>query len=380
MASDLRVDISPFLETFQVDPVRGFIPKNDPIQTLGPTFEEWESVAKALPDLLESGKLRDRIEKLPEFAIRSIKSEQCEYAFLMMSMLANAYVHAEEPSAKVLPTVLAIPFVDLAGRLGRPPILSHASLVLNNWQRIDLNSPIEAENLRPIFTFRNTPDEAWFYHLTTGIEAKGAKAVHEVAVMLRAAKEDQEELVEEAMNNVLEIIPTLTHELTRMEERCDPEVFYEKIRPYLNSFHKVRYQGIVHDEVRSYAGGSAAQSSLLQALEAGLGIPHTEEHSAKFLQGMRKFMPPAHRSFLSALERTAPAFVDFCEQHPHLQDLRKACSVELQHFRNGHLKLVSQYILAHSSQAGPGHTGTGGTDPMPFLRQLRNDNGTFSKG
>lgn len=367
------------METFQIDPIRGFIPGIDPIHTLGPGFEVWESTARELPQLIESGKVRERVEMLPEFSIRSIKPAQCEFAFLMMAMLANAYVHAENPSATALPAVLAVPFVDLAGRLGRPPILSHTSLVLNNWQRIDSEGPIEVKNLRPIFTFRNTPDEAWFYHLTTGIEAKGAKAVHEVAVMLRAAKEDQEELVEEALKNILKIIPTLTDELTRMQEGCDPEVFYEKIRPYLASFQRVRYQGVVDREVRSYAGGSAAQSSLLQALEAGLGIPHTEDHSAKFLLDMRKYMPPAHRSFLSALERTAPAFVEFCEQHPRLQELRKDCSIELQHFRNGHLKLVSQYILAHSSKTGPGHTGTGGTDPMPFLRQLRNDNGTFSK-
>lgn len=380
MASDLRVDISPFLETFQVDPVRGFLPKNDPILTLGEGFEVWESTAHGIPQYLEAGTIRSEVEKLPIFPIRSIKADQCEYAFLMLSMLANAYVHAEVPSATVLPAVLAVPFVDLAGRLGRPPILAHASLVLYNWHKIDPKGPIEAENLQPIFSFRNTPDEAWFYHLTTGIEAKGAKAVHEIAVMLRAAKEDQEELVEEALANILEIIPLLTQELTRMQEGCDPEVFYEKIRPYLNSFQKVRYQGVLDNEVRSYAGGSAAQSSLLQALEIGLGIPHEEERSAKFLQEMRKFMPPAHRSFLSALERTAPAFVEFCEKYPQLQTLRRACSIELQHFRNGHLKLVSQYILAHTSETGPGHTGTGGTDPMPFLRQLRNDNGKFSKG
>lgn len=380
MASDLRVDISPFLETFQVDPVRGFLPKNDPILTLGEGFEAWESTAHGIPQYLESGALRSEVEKLPAFPIRSIKADQCEYAFLMMSMLANAYVHAEAPSATVLPAVLAVPFVDLAGRLGRPAILSHASLVLNNWQRITPDGPIEVENLQPIFTFSNTPDEAWFYHLTTGIESKGAKAVHEVAVMLRAAKEDQEELVEEALHNILEIIQRLTQELTRMQQGCDPVVFYEKVRPHLNSFKNLMYEGVNEPAVRSYAGGSAAQSSLLQALEAGLGIPHEEERSAKFLQEMRKFMPPAHRSFLSALERTAPAFVEFCERYPALQALRKACSIELQHFRNGHLKLVSEYILAHTTHTGPGHTGTGGTDPMPFLRQLRNDNGKFSKG
>lgn len=380
MASDLRVDISPFLETFQVDPVRGFLPKIDPILTLGEGFEEWEATAHGIPQFLESGTMKSEVEKLPAFPIRSIKAHQCEYAFLMLSMLANAYVHAKDPSATQLPAVLAIPFVDLAGRLGRPPILSHASLVLYNWQKIDPTGPIAPENVTPLFTFRDTPDEAWFYHLTTGIEAKGAKAVHEVAVMLRAAKEDQEELVEEALNTILEILQALTHELTRMQEKCDPAVFYKKVRPYLNSFTNLTYEGVDDRPVRSYSGGSAAQSTLLQALEAGLGIPHREERSAAFLREMRKYMPPAHRSFLSALERTAPSFVEFCEKHPVLQELRKACSTELQHFRNGHLKLVSEYILAHTSQAGPGHTGTGGTDPMPFLRQLRNDNGAFSKG
>lgn len=380
MPSELRVDISPFLETFQVDPVRGFLPKEDPVSTLGDDFAEWEALAKGIPDLLENGQLRETAEQLPDCPHRQLKLHQCELAFLMVGMIAHAYVYAQEPSASSLPAVLAVPLVELAERLGRPPILSHASLVLYNWQRKDPTGPLVPENLVPLFTFRNTPDEAWFYHLTTGIEAKGAQAVHEIAVMLRAAKEEQEELVLEAMENIRQTIQALTQELTRMQQGCDPVVFYEKVRPYLSSFTDLRYEGVADDPVRSYAGGSAGQSSLLQALEAGLAIPHEESRSAAFLLEMRKYMPPAHRSFLSALERSAPAFAAFCDRHPTLQNLRKACAVELQHFRNGHLKLVSHYILAHTPRTSAGHTGTGGTNPVPLLRQLRNDNANFSKG
>ncbi len=380
MVSELRIDISPYLQTFQVDPVRGFLPSRDPLKDLGGGFEAWEEAVQVLPNWLEDHEAREKLLRLPEFPVRRLAPHQCERALLMLAILAHAYVHESEPSSPTLPSVIAKPLVAVAERLGRPPVLAHGSIVLQNWERIDSDGPIELGNLRPLLTFRDTHDEGWFYLLTVEVEATGAKGISEMTAMLRAAKEDQAELVEDTLTNLLQIIPCLTRLLTRMKEGCDPGVFYENIRPYLDSLIGLTYEGIADRPVRSYAGGSAAQSTLLQALEVGLGIPHEEGRSAAFLREMRKYMPPAHRSFLNSLERMAPAFVEICEADSGLQGLRKACSMELQHFRNGHMKLVSEYILAHSQHKGPGHHGTGGTDPMPFLRQLRNDNGKFGKG
>ncbi len=373
MASGLRIDISPFLKTYQVDPERGFLPERDPLDRLGPAFLAWEEAMNELPDRLSRPGVRAWLTHLPEFPARLLEPSDCERAFLLLGMLCHAYLHGEEMLTESLPAFLARPWVAIAERLGRPPVLSHASVVLQNWRKIDPNQGFQVENLAPLLTFRQTPDEGWFYMIAAAIEAKGAKAISELAAMLRAAKEDQPELIEETLQEIVAILPELTLLLSRMGEQCDPVVFYQTIRPYLASVRAVRYEGSEELPVRTYAGGSAAQSSLLQALEAGLGLPHEEPGSANFLRSMRQYMPPAHRSFLSSMERLAPTFLDMCEEYPQLYALRLQAAQEMKHFRNGHLQLVSRYIVAHQATHGPGQLGTGGTDPLPFLRQLRND-------
>ncbi|MEL7342250.1 MAG: hypothetical protein AAGM67_17340, partial [Bacteroidota bacterium] len=242
--SDLRVDISPFLTTFQVDPQRGFLPASDPMTELGEGFEAWESLAKSLPELLKEGSVGEAVGSLPEFPISKLKEDQCELAFLLLCFISHAYLHGTEPYLTTLPSVLAKPLVSVGARLGRPPVLSHASLILYNWQRIENDGPLTVENLRPIYSFTGTADEGWFYHLTTGIEAIGGGIIHEVGMLLRAAKENQEELVEECLTTIAQRIPLLTAEIQRMESGCNPHLFYHEIRPFLDSFVDLTYEGI----------------------------------------------------------------------------------------------------------------------------------------
>lgn len=72
--------------------------------------------------------------------------------------------------------------------------------------------------------------------------------------------------------------------LNRMYERCDQDVFYHKIRPYLAGSKGMAAaglpKGVFYDvgegegEWRQYNGGSNAQSSLIQFLDAALGVEH----------------------------------------------------------------------------------------------------------
>lgn len=374
-----RVDISPFLQAYQVDPQRGFLPSQDPLIELGGSFRAWEKTAAALPDLIRAGLLREEIRALPAFPIRKVRPDQCELAFLMLAFLAHGYLHSTDPYRTILPANIAVPFVQLGERMGRLPVLSHASLILHNWRRIDPEGPIQVENLEPIFSFTGTADEHWFYHLTTGIEALGGAILYEIGLLLRSAKEQQEQLVKACLTNIGSGIPTLTAQLKRMQSGCDPGFFYHHIRPFLDSLTNLVYEGIQERPVRSYAGGSAAQSSLIQAIESGLAIAHNEEKSAAFLERMRAYMPPAHRSFLASLQRLAPALEQMCAQSSEVGKLRAHCASQLRDFRNTHLSLVSDYILSHVHQKGPGHIGTGGTNPLPFLKQLRNDNARLAK-
>ena len=357
----------------------GFLPGAAPLTHLGSGFERWEDLMLEIPGRLAGRQVRSWLESQLELPVAQLSGPQCERAFLMLGMLGHSYVHGEEDPVHRLPANIARPWVALAERLGRPPVLAHGSVVLQNWRKKDPAKGMEAENLTTLLSFGPTPDEEWFFMLTAAMEAKGAAALFELVVMLRAAKEDQPEVVALSLQALAGMIDGLRQEILRMQQGCDPVVFFHQIRPYLASFQQLHYEGIEENAVRSYAGGSAAQSTLVQALDSGLGIPHEESRSSGFLRDMRRYMPPAHRSFLNALERLAPSLVAMCDQDKDLASLRAECSRQLQHFRNAHLLLVSQYILAHSPSSGPGHTGTGGTNPVDFLKQLRNDNARLAK-
>jgi indoleamine 2,3-dioxygenase len=43
---------------------------------------------------------------------------------------------ADPPSPAELPEQVSIPWSQVAARLGRPPILTHSSIVIHNWKRI----------------------------------------------------------------------------------------------------------------------------------------------------------------------------------------------------------------------------------------------------
>ena len=60
-----------------------------------------------------------------------------------------------------------------------------------------------------------------------------------------------------------------------MYEHCRADIFYHRVRPFLKGWPDdgIVYEG-VNEEPKIFIGGSAAQSSLLQTLDAGLGITH----------------------------------------------------------------------------------------------------------
>ena len=67
--------------------------------------------------------------------------------------------------------------------------------------------------------------------------------------------------------------------MRRMYEKNSPPVFYERVRPFLTGWencpflpHGLQYGSESHR--RKYAGGSAAQSSLIQSFDVFLGVRH----------------------------------------------------------------------------------------------------------
>ena len=361
------------LDFYNIDTVNGFLPAQEPLETLPDEFEIWDSMAREFSGLLNAGVFRAQAEAMPIIDdVSSLQtSMELERAMLLLSIFGHGFVWQGYESSGYVPKSIAIPWTLVAERLGRPPTLAHASLVLNNWKKLRSKDPIKLGNLRTLIQFHGGLDESWFYLVTTEIEAIGAGVLKQFDRIQQAAHSDDFQQIEDSLKEVRESLVVLNMTLNRMYENCDPYIFYNRIRPFLASFERIEYRGCKQNP-RSYFGGSAAQSSLLQAIDAMLGITHQENQSRSYLVTMRNYMPKGHAAYINALENGRP-LVHAIEQHHGCRRIYTACVNALIEFRQSHLKIVAEYVSSQMSQTGPGHTGTGGTDPMVFLKQVAKD-------
>jgi indoleamine 2,3-dioxygenase len=358
---------------YQVDPLRGFLPARDPLERLPAAFEAWEYVAADVPALLMSGRLRSTLERMPLLDAQALEDErQRQRAMLLLSMFGNAYVWADDPPAQVIPPPVAAPLCALAGILGRPPVVAHASLVLNNWRRLDRAAPIELDNLAALQLMLGGMDEQWFYLTTVVIEARGAAALMALVEAQQAVERDDESSIARCLERIEAAVRQMRAVLERIPEKCDPYIFFHRVRPYFMGWRApgVVYEG-VSEEPQMLAGGSAAQSALVQALDAALGVAHSDHGTRPFLIEMRRYMSPAHRRFIEAIER-GPSLRDFVLAHPALRDVYNACVHALDEFRKGHLEIAVRYI-SHQAVSPDEAKGTGGTSFVPFLSAARKE-------
>lgn len=140
------------------------------------------------------------------------------------------------------------------------------------------------ENLATLHTFTGSLDESWFYLVSVAIEGRGAPVVPRMLEAVAAAREGDVHTVLRFLNFFAEILEDIIALLVRIIENCDPHVFYFKIRPFLAGSKNMAEAGLPYgiwyeDENgkgswRQYAGGSNAQSSLIQAFDLILGVEH----------------------------------------------------------------------------------------------------------
>lgn len=87
------------LRRHKIDPARGFLPEKDPLQSLGPGFDDWERLAAAMPDLLRCRKLRAAVRDLPLLSARTLKDYPSQRrGLLLLSALAHGFVW-EDPDS-----------------------------------------------------------------------------------------------------------------------------------------------------------------------------------------------------------------------------------------------------------------------------------------
>lgn len=371
---------------------RGFLPLKDPLESLPQACSAWEETAKILPKLLVSNQVRKFLPKLPLFPADSLKSpEQCERAMQILSYLGHAYVWGSKETPEILPHVFAQSWYDVAKKVGRPPVLSYASYALSNWKRVDPDGPIALGNIVLIQNFLGGVDEEWFILVHVEIEAKAAGSISACISAIHAEEAKDAAALLDALKTIESSLKEICSTLERMPERCDPYIYYHRVRPYLHGWkgHPAYPKGLIYDGVKEYEqkpqqfrGETGAQSSIIPTLDGLLGITHTHDELYHYLQEMREYMPPPHREFLSYVEKTSKVR-EFVQGHkgelPELRDLYNSIVMLIERFRETHLGYAASYIQKqHEVSAGNPHAvGTGGTPFMKYLHKHKSETISF---
>ena len=363
-------------DIWQVTAQRGFLMARDPVKRWAADTATAEvlAVAGGLPDLVAERRVREAVSDLtvPDVAHLHLAAIEAERLHQAYAFLANAYLwQPEAEPARRLPHQIAVPFAAMAERIGRPPILSYAGTQLANYRVLDEGRLLsDPENLAPIQCFQHSADEAWFWVIHCAIEAAGAPAVIAGQAACDAARVGDAAALETALGVIGEGVEAVTALARRISEGCSPDSFYRTLRPFMFSPPEgVVFEGVARFQGRpqAFLGQTGAQSSLMPAICAALGIRHGDTEMTQYLEAVRAYMPPPHRAFIADLDGSAVRGA--ASGHAALRDAYNACLEGVVAFRRVHLTLAATYIAQHVDNP----KGTGGTDFMHWLRKMTSE-------
>ena len=184
---------------------------------------------------------------------------------------------------------------------------------------------------------------------------------------------------EEWVNNNLQLSEKQINQImNRMPEKCDPFIYYNRVRPYIFGWknNPATPNGVIYEDVQEYGGTpqlfrgeTGAQSSIVPALDALLGITHSNDPLKEYLDEMRLYMPKEHRNLLNDLDEWSENNRGNFTRQDNLVQLSEEIIREVHAFRDKHLEYARIYIYEQSlsNQNNSNVVGTGGT---PFMKYL----------
>ena len=366
------------------DPLKGYITKSKSLERLSVTAAE-------LPKTLLTGRVRQNIDSLNKNAlsvdlvIKNNNIREIKLAMSHLSFIAHAYIWGAKNPSKVLPEVIARPWVQLSNILGRPPILSYASYCLDNWYRINPKENISLENVGLLNNFLGGVDEDWFVTIHVCIEDASRDAIQSANAI---SKLNEMNSIKDFSDNLKKIISSLRKVnsiFSRMPEKCDPYIYYHRVRPFIfgTKDNPDLKKGLIYENQYSnkpqyFRGETGAQSSIMPFLDGALGIHHTQDHLRHYLNEMREYMPPEHRKAIELVEKRSKA-KHLISKSKQLTSEYNKCLEEIRIFRAQHLEFAATYIHKQSQiknpfgRGGSTITGTGGTPFMKYLKKHRDE-------
>ncbi|KAB5571831.1 indoleamine 2,3-dioxygenase, partial [Coniochaeta sp. 2T2.1] len=367
----------PTLGDYGLSPAHGFLPDVLPLTRLpDPYYTKWEAIAANLQALILSKRLRGVVDRLPVLSTIGLEHDaEWRRAYSLLTFMAHGYIWGGDSPSDRLPPPISVPLLEVSAHLEVPPVATYASLCLWNFKPLFVDEPIDnLENLATLNTFTGALDESWFYLVSVAIEARGAPIIPLMLTAIAAARAGDASTVTRCLRTFAERLDDLGTLLQRMNESCDPTIFYHRIRPFLAGSKNMAEAGLPHgviydtdsasDTYRQYSGGSNAQSSIIQFFDIVLGVDHhptgekRTDASPKappkhnFIMEMRKYMPGPHARFLNDVSTVANirSFVSSRPEDTQLCIAYDACLSMLRVLRDKHIAIVTRYIVVPSRE------------------------------
>ena len=374
--------------------VYGFISSDQPLRYLQNKNKDeqiLEDLACSIPKLLLTNKIRKQIDSLPNtfFSHDLTKYTEAELRLLnvQFSFLAHAYVWGDLVPSKILCKSIAEPWSKIAEMLGRPPILSYASYCLDNWHKINQDEGVNLDNVALNYNFLGGIDEDWFVTIHVCIEHAANKAIQSAFKIAAAfeAKQCNQEFLNTELTHIKESMLEVNHIFRKMPEKCDPYIYYHRVRPYIFGWKNnpalpdgLIYESCFNEEPQLFRGETGAQSSIVPTLDALLNVVHEKDELREYLDEMKSYMPPSHRDLIKYVEDHSKVKQEVAD-NKELMKLYDDCCQEISIFRSQHLRYAADYIRNQSTKStlfGSGGSkvrGTGGTPFMKYLRKHRDE-------
>lgn len=353
-------------------------------------FAAVTQAAGNLSGLLTTGRARHWLEQLDDPGLedwaKESPEEEVRTAMVHYSFMVQAYVWGEPEAPAHLPANLARPIVALADRLGQAPLLPYSAYTLDNWSRLDKSGPISLENIYMFQNFAGGDDENWFVTVHVAIEAEAGVLLDNAARLVTIAKQGDEAEAERLLVEMDEAWERIYEHFARMPERCDPYVYFHRVRPYIHGWanNSALDGGLIYEGVekfggkpQAFRGQTGSQSSIVPAMDALFQVGHSDDPLKSFLDELHHYRPVPHRRFIEDLaeQSTLREFVA-ASASQSLKDAFNACVEQAARFRTRHLKYAASYI---NKQAGnlagnDPDVGTGGTPFMKYLKKHRDEN------
>ena len=370
---------------------RGFLCRYDASKvTLPGAWADAAAVAMQLPQVLPSGAIRAFLRShLPEAAdlpdAAGLSDVQARMATVHYAFMVQAYIWGEAVPSERIPACLAVPIVALADRLGQQPLLTYSSYVLDNWALIDPTKPIALDNIRMIQNFLGGMDEAWFVLVHVAIEACAGQVLARLGAIHEAAAQDDTALVQQHLETTAATWGQINALFDRMPERCDPYIYFERVRPYIHGWkdnpalpNGVVYEGVERfgSAAQAFRGQTGSQSSIVPSMDALMGVCHANDPLREFLDQLHEYRPQRHRRFINDV-RAASTLRTYAKRVGSA-GLSAAYNANIQavaDFRTRHLEYAASYINKQGKKSAGNDTevGTGGTPFMRYLKKHRDE-------